>query len=258
MVNIILNGCCGRMGRMVTQICSEDDGVRIVAGIDPTCGTIFAEGYFVYKDIQEFRRNGRRTAENHVVIDFSSPSCTDQVLDFCAETGTAVVLCTTGLSDAQLQHVEKASETTAVLRSANMSMGINLLQKLLKEAAPILAEAGFDIEILEKHHNRKADAPSGTALALADTINGALDRSHDLVYARTGKRNKDEIGISSIRGGTIVGDHDVIFAGTDEVITLSHSAQSRAVFAKGAVQAAKFLIEKPNGIYTMSDVLEGR
>ena len=169
-----------------------------------------------------------------------------------------MVLCTTGLSDEQLARVEEVSKNVAVLKSANMSLGINTLMDLLKKATDVFAEAGFDIEIVEKHHNQKLDAPSGTALALADSINEASDGAYHYVYDRSQERKKRdsrEIGISAVRGGTIVGDHDVIFAGTDEVITFEHRAYSRAVFGKGAIQAAKFLAGKPAGRYDMSDVI---
>ena len=169
------------------------------------------------------------------------------------------MLCTTGLSEAQMAAVEEASKKVAILRSANMSLGVNMLLKILKEAAGILAPAGFDIEIVEKHHNLKVDAPSGTALALADSINEELGNQYEYVYDRSQvrqKRSEKEIGISSVRGGTIVGDHDVIFAGMDEVVTFSHRAYSKAVFGKGAVQAAKFLAGKPAGKYEMSDVID--
>lgn len=172
-----------------------------------------------------------------------------------------MVLCTTGLSEEQLEAVKEAGTKVAVLKSANMSLGVNLLLKLLKDAAKVLAPAGFDMEIVEKHHNRKLDAPSGTAIALADSLNEALDGSYTYKYDRSTqrqKRDEKEIGISAVRGGTIVGDHDVIFAGTDEVITFSHRAYSRAIFGKGAVQAAKFLAGKQPGYYEMSDVIEAQ
>lgn len=169
------------------------------------------------------------------------------------------VLCTTGLSREQLELTEETSKKAAILRSANMSLGINLMLKLLKKAADVLAPAGFDVEIVEKHHNLKLDAPSGTALALADSINEELGNEYEYVFDRSGRREKrprKEIGISAVRGGTIVGDHDVIFAGADEVITFSHTAYSKAVFGKGAIQAAKFLAGKPAGMYDMSNVIE--
>ena len=169
-----------------------------------------------------------------------------------------VVLCTTGLSEVQIAKAHEISKSTAVLKSANMSLGINMLMKLLKEAAAILTPAGFDIEIVEKHHNQKVDAPSGTALALADSINEEYGMEYEYIYDRSQvreKRGSKEIGISAVRGGTIVGEHDVIFAGTDEVITFSHQAYSKSIFAKGAIQAAKFLAGKPAGFYDMHDVI---
>ena len=185
-------------------------------------------------------------------------SVLSNVLDYCVEKNLPCVLCTTGLSEAQLGKVDEAAESIAVLKSANMSLGINLLLKLLKDAAAVLAPAGYDMEIVEKHHNQKLDAPSGTALALAETINEELGHTYDYVYDRSVRREKrpeKEIGISAVRGGTIVGEHDVIFAGMDEVITFSHMAYSRGVFGKGAVQAAKFLAGKPAGKYDMSHVI---
>ena len=193
-----------------------------------------------------------------VVIDFAAASATDGLLAYCAEKQIPVVLCTTGLTAEQLTNVQETSKKVAILKSANMSMGINLLQKVLKDISPILAEAGFDIEIVEKHHNQKKDSPSGTALALGDSINEVFDEKYEFVYDRSDRaiaRPQKEIGFSAVRGGTIIGDHDVIFAGEDEVITLSHRAYSRAVFGKGAIQAAKFLAGKEPGMYDMSDVI---
>ena len=195
-----------------------------------------------------------------MVIDFSSVKATDDMLDFCAEKGLPVVLCTTGLSEEQINHVRAASEKTAVLRSANMSLGINTLLKLIQEAAKVLAPAGFDMEIVERHHKLKLDAPSGTAIALADSLNEAMDHQYHYVYDRSQEkkqRDDKEIGISAVRGGTIVGEHEIIFAGTDEVIEFKHTAYSKAIFGKGAVQAAKFLAGKPAGLYDMSDVING-
>ena len=192
------------------------------------------------------------------LIDFSAAPAVDKMLDYCVSRKLPCVLCTTGLSEEQLQKVKTSSEEVAILKSANMSLGINLLLKMLKEATAVLAAADFDIEIVEKHHNLKVDAPSGTALALADSINEELDQEYVYTYDRSTrreKRPKKEIGISAVRGGTIVGDHDVIFAGADEVITFSHRAYSKAVFGKGAVQAAKFLAGKPAGMYDMADVI---
>lgn len=250
MVNVIMHGCNGRMGQMIAGLIKDDPDIQIVAGVDP-----FDDGHNafpVYKDIEDC------DTEADVVIDFAAAKAVDKLLDVCVSKKMGCVVCTTGLSEEQVAHVKKVSEQVPVLRSANMSLGINLLLKMLKEAASSLAPAGFDIEIVEKHHNQKLDAPSGTALALADSINEELGGEYHYVYDRSQvrqKRDSKEIGISAIRGGTIVGDHDVIFAGTDEVITFSHTAYSRAVFGKGAVTAAKFLKGKDAGLYTMADVI---
>lgn len=193
------------------------------------------------------------------MIDFSNAGAVDELLDYCVKKSLPVVLCTTGLSDEQLKKVDECSEKIAVLKSANMSMGINLLLKLLKDAAKVLAPAGYDIELVEKHHNQKLDAPSGTALALADSINEAMGNEYEYVYDRSQvrkKRDVKEIGISAVRAGTIVGEHEVIFAGTDEVIEFKHTAYSRSVFAKGAVEAGKFLAGQPAGMYDMGDVIQ--
>lgn len=252
MVKVIMHGCNGKMGQVITRLIEEDAAVEIVAGVD--VNDHIQNTYPVYQKLSAC------SAEADVVIDFASAKAVDDLLDFCVERQIPCVLCTTGLSKEQLAHVEEASKKVAVLRSANMSVGINLLMKLLREASYVLAEAGFDIEIVEKHHNLKVDAPSGTAIALADSVNDAFEEKYEYVYdrsARREKRPKKEIGISAVRGGTIVGDHDVIFAGADEVITFSHRAYSKTVFGKGAVQAAKYLAGKPAGLYNMSDVIEG-
>ena len=194
-----------------------------------------------------------------MAIDFSNAGAVDGLLDYCVEKQVPVVLCTTGLSNEQLKRVSEVSKKVAVLKSANMSMGINLLLKMLKDAAKVLAPAGYDIELVERHHNQKVDAPSGTALALADSMNEALNHEYTYVYDRSQvrkKREQKEMGISAVRGGTIVGDHEVIFAGPDEVIEFRHTAYSRSVFGKGAVEAAKFLAGKEAGMYDMSDVIQ--
>ena len=249
MIKAILHGCCGRMGRIITEICEKDENIEIAAGVD-AFGDAYA-GYPVYRTLEE-------CPEGDVIIDFSNSSAIDGLLEYSVRKQIPAVVCTTGLSEEQMKALDEASKKTAILKSANMSVGINLLEALIAEAAPKLAAAGFDIEIVEKHHNTKVDAPSGTALALADAANAALGNEYEYVYDRTVRRQKrpvKEIGISAVRGGTIVGDHDVIFAGQDEVITFSHRAYSRAVFGKGAVEAAKFLAGKKSGFYTMSDVL---
>ena len=245
-----MHGCNGHMGQVISGLIKEDPEIEIAAGIDLVDNR--ENGYPVFTDIDAC------DVEADAVIDFCSAKAADKLLDFCVRRQIPVVLCTTGLSEEQLAHVEEASKKVAVLKSANMSLGINLLMKVLKEAAPQLAQAGFDIEIVEKHHRRKLDAPSGTALALADSINEAFEEKYAYTFDRSGRREArpdKEIGISAVRGGTIVGDHDVIFAGTDEVITFSHTAYSRAIFGKGAVQAAKFLAGKETGWYEMKDVL---
>lgn len=250
MVRAIMHGCNGKMGRVITGIVKEDKEIEIVAGIDA-----YTE---VPNDYPVFEKLELCDVEADVIIDFSNAKATDSLLDYCVEKQIPVVLCTTGLTEEQLKKVKEASTKVAVLKSANMSLGINLLMKILKDATKVLATAGYDIEIVEKHHNQKVDAPSGTALALADSINEAADNEYHYVYDRSQvreEREQKEIGISAVRGGTIVGDHEVIFAGTDEVIEFKHTAYSKAVFGKGAVEAAKFLAGKPAGHYDMSDVI---
>lgn len=250
MTKVIMHGCNGKMGKTIAGLIAEDEEVTLAAGVDA-----YDEGknsFPVFKDISEC------DVPADVIIDFSAAPAVDGLLDYCVEKHVPCVLCTTGLSEQQLKKVEEASKKVAILKSANMSLGINMLMKLLKEAAAILVPAGFDVEIVEKHHKLKVDAPSGTALALGDSINEVLDNEYEYVYDRSTRREKrpqKEIGFSAVRGGTIVGDHDVIFAGADEVITFSHTAYSKAVFGKGAVQAAKFLKNKPAGMYQMSDVI---
>lgn len=252
MIKAIMHGCNGKMGQTIAGLIAADEEIGLAAGVDTYSG--IKNSFPVFKSIEEC------DVEADVVIDFSNAKAVDGLLDWCVEKKMPCVLCTTGLSEEQLKKVKEASGKTAILKSANMSLGINMLLKLLKEAAGILAPAGFDMEIVEKHHNQKLDAPSGTALALADSINEEFGNSYEYVYDRSTrreKRKKKEIGILAVRGGTIVGDHDVIFAGADEVITFSHTAYSKAVFGKGAVQAAKFLAGKPAGMYDMSDVING-
>ncbi len=250
MVRVIMSGCSGHMGHVVTEIVEEQEGMQIVAGVD-----VVDSGDLKYPVFSSF---ASLTVQADVVIDFSSPSALTPLLSFCTEKQVPAVICSTGYSDEQLEEIRKASGQVAVLKSANMSLGINLLQLLLKEAAKVLAPAGFDVEIVEKHHNRKVDAPSGTALALADSIREATGEEYTYTFDRSQvrkSRDPKEIGISSVRGGTIVGEHEVIFAGLDEVIELKHTVYSRSVFAKGAVSAAAFLAGKPAGYYDMSDVI---
>ena len=249
MVEVILHGCNGRMGQMLSELISKDEEMKVVAGIEPSGEA--KNDYPVYKSFDELKE----TAD--VIIDFSTASAIDSLLSYCEKTHTPLVLCSTGLSEAQLGRVERLAKVSAVLVSANMSLGINVLLKLLKNVTKTLYENGFDIEIVEKHHNQKLDAPSGTALALADVMKEELDDiSYNLDRSKVRKkRERNEIGISAVRGGTIVGEHEVIFAGTDEVIEIKHTAYSRAIFAKGAMSAAKFLSGKSAGKYSMSDVI---
>ena len=249
MVGVILHGCNGRMGQMLSELISKDEEMTVVAGIEPSGEA--KNDYPVYKNFDELKE----TAD--VIIDFSTASAIDSLLDYCEKTHTPLVLCSTGLSEAQLGRVERLAKVSAVLVSANMSLGINVLLKLLKNVTKTLYGNGFDIEIVEKHHNQKLDAPSGTALALADVMKDELDDiSYNLDRTKVRKkRERNEIGISAVRGGTIVGEHEAIFAGTDEVIEIKHTAYSRAIFAKGAISAAKFLKGKSAGKYNMSDVI---
>lgn len=251
MIKMIMNGCNGAMGQVITQIVAEEKNIEIVAGIDP--GSKNGNSYPVFSTLEDCH------VKADVIVDFSSVNAVDSLIDYSVKHKIPAVICTTGLLEEQIKRVEEASKVVAILRSANMSLGVNLLMKLVKDAAQILAVSGFDIEILEKHHNKKLDAPSGTALALADSINEAMDQEYHYVYDRSHARkarDSKEIGIHAVRGGTIVGEHDVIFAGTDEVVTFNHTAYSKAIFGRGAVSAAKFLSGKPAGLYTMKDVIE--
>lgn len=253
MVRIIMHGCNGAMGQAISSMAEKQEDISIVAGIDLT--DHIQNPYPVFSSLDDC------DVQADVIVDFASAKAADGLLHYCGERRMPVVLCTTGLSEEQLRLVEETAKKTAILRSANMSLGVNLLLKLVADAAKTLAAAGFDMEIIEKHHNQKMDAPSGTALALADALNGALDETYHYQYDRTKerkKREKTEIGIHAVRGGTIVGEHDVIFAGQDEVVTISHTAYSKAIFAKGALEAASFLAGKPAGLYTMKDVIEGK
>ncbi len=249
MTRIIMTGCNGKMGKNISEIVAADEDAKIVAGVD-----ISEEirDYPVYKKIGDVKE------EADVVIDFSTPKVLDEILSFAVEKQIPTVLCTTGYSAEQIEQINQTANKVALLRSANMSLGINTMIKVMETVAKTLADAGFDIEIVEKHHNQKLDAPSGTALALADAINRELDNDYAYKYDRSTlreKRPKKEIGISAVRGGTIVGEHEVIFAGTDEVIEFKHTAYSKAIFGKGAVQAAKFLKGKNAGLYSMKNVI---
>lgn len=249
MIKLILSGCNGKMGTVISNLVKNDDNVEIVAGFD--INTDAPNGYPVFAAPEEF--NGSAD----VIIDFSHPACFDSVLDYAVRTNTAVVFATTGLSDEQREAMKKASEKAPIFFSANMSIGVNLLIELVQQAAKVLEE-NFDIEIIEKHHNQKIDAPSGTALAIADAINEAVESKKEYIYDRHSvrkKRSASEMGIHTLRGGTIVGEHEVIFAGNNELIEVKHTATSREVFAVGAVKAAKYMAGKPAGFYSMKDLV---
>ena len=251
MTRIIMCGCNGKMGRVISQLVNEDENAEIVAGVDISGEQL--DTYPVFTKITECN------VEADAVIDFSAPAALDDILSVGLAKNLPLVLCTTGYNEEQLAKINEASKKVAILRSANMSLGINLLLGLVQAAAKVLSDANFDIELVEKHHNQKVDAPSGTALALADAINEALNNEYNYKYDRSAervKRDKKEIGISAVRGGTIVGEHEVIFAGTDEVIEFKHTAYSKSVFATGAVEAGKFLKGKPAGLYDMKDVIQ--
>lgn len=251
MVNIIMNGCNGKMGQVISRLVEQDDECRIVAGFD-----IVGEaknGYPVYTNPEDF------DGEADVVIDFSHPDSLEGILNFCKSRKIPVIEATTGLSNKQKNEMEAASVEIPLFFSANMSLGINLLIDLAKKATKLLQD-NFDIEIVERHHNQKIDAPSGTALAIADAIAEEMTDEAEYMYDRhiaRKKRKKNEIGIHALRGGTIVGDHTVVFAGTDEVIEIKHSAASKEVFAVGAIKAAKFMAGKKPGMYNMNDLISG-
>ncbi len=245
-MNVILNGCFGRMGRAVAALAADRD-CTVVAGVDVTAGQADFPVYTAIADCPAA----------DAVIDFSSPAALEEELRYVTTHNLPLVLCTTGLSEDQIAAVHKAAQSVPVFFSSNMSLGVAVLSALTKKAAAVLGDT-FDIEIVEMHHNQKLDAPSGTALMLADAARDGL--SYDPVYTydrhtRRQKRDKKEIGIAALRGGTVVGEHSVLFAGAEEVITLSHSAQSRSVFASGALTAAAFLQGKPAGLYSMADIL---
>ncbi len=249
MVSITISGACGKMCRVISSIVSGREDCKIISGIDK-----IAEKY---SDFEIYDSPSKLESKPDVIIDFSHPAALGELLEYCLSTNTALVIATTGYNDEQISAIKKAGEQIPIFFTFNMSLGINLLIKLAKTASEILG-GQFDIEILEKHHNLKIDAPSGTAIMLADAINETLDNKYKYSYDRHSMRKKrepNEIGLHSVRGGTIVGEHDIIFAGHDEVITLSHAAHSKEVFAVGAVNAAVFLAGKPAGIYDMAAML---
>lgn len=251
MLNILLSGCNGHMGQSIVGICSELDDVQIVAGINRTAKCL--NDFSVYSSCEEF------SGAADVIIDFSNPNNLDMLLKFIADKKFPAVLCTTGYCDEQFKSILSASAAAPIFMSGNMSLGINLMLSLVKKSAAVLGST-FDIEIIEKHHNRKIDAPSGTANMIANAAAEALETKPEYTYERSSKRckrAKNEIGISSVRGGNIVGEHEIIFAGQNEVLSIKHSAMSRDVFANGAISAARYMakITSP-GLYSMDDLLK--
>lgn len=249
MINVILCGCCGRMGRAITEAVGGGEKFRIIAGVDITPSAMNAD-FPIYHAISDFHDKA------DVIIDFSHHSSLPALLEYASDTSTPIVVSTTGHSEEELAMMKAASEKVAIFFSRNMSIGINLLMELCKKTAKTLG-LDFDIEIIEKHHNQKLDAPSGTALMLAESVSEEREKT-ELVYdrhSRRAKRDSSEIGVHSVRGGTIVGEHEVIFAGKDEVISLTHTATSREVFATGALKAAEFIADKKSGLFNMTDVI---
>jgi 4-hydroxy-tetrahydrodipicolinate reductase len=249
MIKAIIYGSNGKMGQVLSKQIEIEEDIEIVAGVDRNASEI-KNAYPVYNSPYEY------SGEADVIIDFSHPSYLTEMLEFSIGRKIPLVIATTGFSDEQLKEIEKASKEIPILHSANMSLGINLLSRILKSVSKLLSE-DFDIEIIEKHHNKKVDAPSGTALLLANVINESLDNSKEYTYGREGKnakREKNEIGIHAVRGGTIPGEHTVIFAGDDEIIEIKHTALSKNIFALGAIKSARFIVKAKEGLYTMDDI----
>lgn len=252
MTNIILSGCCGAMGKNIADSINRRSDCRIVAGIDIKADDSLS--FPVYCDPADIKEKG------DVIIDFSHPSALDKLLKYAVSTKTPAVIATTGLSDEQKESIAEAAKETAVFFSANMSLGVSLITELAQKAARVLG-TDFDIEIIERHHNQKIDAPSGTALMIADALNSEFDNQMKYEYDRHSKREKrtkSEIGIHAVRGGTIVGEHEIMFAGQDEIITVSHSARSKQIFATGAVNAAVFIKDLAPGLYSMKDLVDAK
>lgn len=250
MTRILLIGCCGTMGGVIAAEAAKRNDCVVAAGVDRNLTG--APSFPVYTDIEQV------CEDFDVIVDFSTPKALDGLLKFVCSSQKPIVLATTGYTEEQIIHIEEAASHTAVFFSANMSLGISLMCELAATAARVLG-GSFDVEIIEKHHNQKVDAPSGTALMLAKAVAQALPYDARYVYDRHSSRTKrdpHEIGMHSVRGGTIVGEHEIILAGRDEVITLGHTAYSKAIFANGALSAAAFLSKKPKGMYTMADVVD--
>lgn len=253
MIKVIIHGANGYMGRVLAELIGKEEDMEVVAGVD--ISDYNDKPFPMYTNVSEC------DIKADVLIDFSTAKAVDSLVDFCKAKNLPAVICTTGLTDEQIAKIVDLSKSSPVLRSANMSLGINTIMDILARCSKVFTDAGFDVEIVEKHHNRKLDAPSGTALALADSVNEAHGRKFEYEYDRSKKhesRKKNEIGIVAVRGGNIVGEHEVIFAGMDEVITIKHTATSRGVFAIGAIQAAKYLANVATpGLYSMKDAIKG-
>lgn len=249
MINILMSGCNGKMGQVITRLSESFEDLNIIAGYDLDDKP--RNKYPVYNDLDKCKE------KIDVIIDFSNPNALEKLLVFATSRKIPLVMATTGLSQDQKRLLTAAAEKIPIFSSANMSLGINLIIDLVKKAAAILEDT-FDIEIVEKHHNQKLDSPSGTALAIAEAMSSVLDSRHEYVYdrhSRRKKRSRNEIGIHAVRGGTIVGEHSVIFAGNDEIIEINHTAMSKDIFGIGALKAARFLVGKNPGMYSMTDLI---
>lgn len=251
MLEVIINGCNGAMGQVLSRIIKDIEDIQLVAGIDKNPKK-YKNNYPVFNNIFDFKQKA------DVIIDFSNPQTVQNLLKYGVETNTPLVIATTGLSNEDMKKLEEAAKSIPIFQTGNTSLGINVLIDFVKKAAVILNE-GYDIEIIEKHHNKKIDSPSGTAFMIAKAMNEELDNSKEFVYGREGnmgKRTKNEIGIHAVRGGTIPGEHTVIFAGQDEVIEVKHTAFSKDIFAIGAINAARFIVSESAGLYNMDDLID--
>lgn len=246
-MKVIINGYSGTMGQVLAKCVADDEELELVAGISPKHHDV--DGFNTYSSFADVKE------DSDVVIDFSNPLALDGILEYCLKTKTPVVLATTGYNDEEMEKIYEAAKQIPVFLSFNMSLGVNILLKLVKEAAKNLAN--FDIEIIEKHHNKKVDSPSGTAVMIANAVKEIREQSEFIYgrHGRTGKRQQNEVGIHAVRGGTIVGEHSAIFAGNDEILEINHSARSKNVFAEGAIAAAKYLVNQKPGFYNMDDML---
>ncbi|ETI95548.1 MAG: Dihydrodipicolinate reductase [Intestinibacter bartlettii DORA_8_9] len=246
-MKVIINGYSGTMGQVLTKCVADDEELELVAGVSPKHHDV--DGFNTYSSFTDVKE------DSDVVIDFSNPLALDGILEYCLKTKTPVVLATTGYNDEEMEKIHEAAKQIPVFLSFNMSLGVNILLKLVKEAAKNLAN--FDIEIIEKHHNKKVDSPSGTAVMIANAVKEIREQSEFIYgrHGRTGKRQQNEVGIHAVRGGTIVGEHSAIFAGNDEILEINHSARSKNVFAEGAIAAAKYLVNQEPGFYNMDDML---